>query len=76
MGGFAPGSAHVISNRQGSLDCAQTSVAVSGVNLTINWSLTPSRAWAGTTQNLFLFVRDKASQHDGWDQLGQWTITN
>ena len=75
LGGFAPGSDNVISNSQGSLNCAQTSVVASGTLLTVNWNLTPSRAWAGTSQSIFLFVRDKASQQDGWDHLSQWTIT-
>ncbi|HVF10308.1 MAG TPA: hypothetical protein VNA16_05875, partial [Abditibacteriaceae bacterium] len=73
LGGFAPGSANVISNRQGSLDCANTTVSQDGNNLTVNWSLTPKAAFAGP-RSLFLYVRDTAGLTDGYDKLGEWSI--
>jgi hypothetical protein len=76
LGGFAPGSANVISNSQGSLDCATTSFSMSGNTLTVNWNFTPAAKWAGTTQNLYLYVRDKSGLSDGWDQMGTWSIVS
>jgi hypothetical protein len=74
VGGFAPGSASVISTNRGSLDCAATTVTKSGNVLTINWSFTPNTGFAGT-RKLFLLVQDKTGLKDGWDELGIWTIT-
>ncbi len=75
LGGFAPGSANVIANSQGKLDCALTTVGKQGNDLTIGWRLIANAGWAGTTQKVFLFVRDKDTNSDGWDQPGTWQIT-
>lgn len=74
-GGFAPGSGNVISNSQGSLDCAATSVTISGNNITVNWGLIPTSDWAGTQQAVSLFTRDWQNAFDGFESFGTWTIT-
>jgi hypothetical protein len=74
VGGFAPGSNNTISNAQGRLHCAATSVAAAGDVLTINWRFSPSTGFTGT-KKLFLFVQDKNNLKDGWDEMGTWTIT-
>ena len=75
LGGFTPGSANVITNGQGSLNCAATSVTF-GVNmLTINWSFTPTASFTGA-KNLYLLVRDRSNAVDSLEPLGTWTITS
>ncbi len=75
QGGFAPGSNNTISNAQGTLDCAATSVLMSGNNITVNWGLIPSTSLAGTQQTISLFTRDWQGAHDGFELFGSWTIT-
>ncbi len=75
LGGFAVGSANVISNGQGSIDCAQTTIARSGNTVTVNWALKASGTWAGTTQKTYLYSQDKQAAKDGFDQKGTWTIS-
>jgi hypothetical protein len=74
LGGFAPGSAHVITNSQGSLNCATTTVSRSGNALTVNWSLTPAATYTGQ-ENLYLFCKDSKGANSSTDDLGDWTIT-
>jgi len=74
LGGFAPGSANVISNSQGSLNCAATSVTFGAQILTINWSFTPAANFTGT-KNLYLLARDRSNAVDGLEPFGTWTIT-
>lgn len=75
LGGYVPGSANVISNGQGSLDCSRTTVARSGNNLTIVWGVNVNSGWAGTTKNIYLQCRDRGELSDGYDNMGTWTIT-
>lgn len=74
LGATAPGSNVIVSNSQGSLSCKDTSFSTDGNTLTVNWSITPNAKWAKTTQNLYLFVKDKTNQTDGWDAMGTWSI--
>lgn len=74
-GGFAPGSNHVISNTLGSLDCATSSVAISGTKITVNWGFSLAASWAGSTSNVSLFTRDWQGAHDGFERFGTWTVT-
>ncbi len=76
IGGFVPGSNNTISNSQGSLNCANTTVSKSGDTLTLNWSLVPAAKWAGTTQNIYLYVRDVGGLTDGFDLMGAWSISS
>jgi hypothetical protein len=67
LGGFAPGSPNVISNSQGSLDCANTTVTRSGNILTVRFRLTASGAWANTSRKVWLKVYDQAGYLEaGW----------
>jgi CSLREA domain-containing protein len=77
LGGYAPGTSAAISDPQGpgSLDCARTSVSSSGNTLTVNWSFTPGPRWSGTTQNLYLYARDREGLEDGWDRVGTWSLS-
>lgn len=72
-GGFAPGSNQVISNAQGSLDCAGTTVAVRDNSIVINWGLIPEDALMGMHQ-VSLFTRDWQGAFDGFETFGTWTI--
>ena len=73
LGGFAPGSANVISNAQGSLNCAATTVVKNGNTLTVNWNLTPGASFVGT-RPVYGYVRDAANIADGFRGLGTWRI--
>jgi peptidoglycan/xylan/chitin deacetylase (PgdA/CDA1 family) len=74
VGGFAPGSAHIIFSSQGSLDCSRTTVWRLGNTLTVNWRITPAPSFVGT-RSLCLFVRDRANLNGGLVSMGTWTIT-
>ncbi len=75
VGSCTPGVAGTLTNTQGSLNCAATTVAVSGNNLTINWNITPSAAFASATaRNLYMFVSDMSNLTAGWTDKGDWTI--
>jgi CSLREA domain-containing protein len=78
LGGYAPGTAAVVSDPagRGSLNCAETSVSSSGNTLAVNWSLTPKSGWNGTVQNLYLYSRDKEGLEDGWDLMGAWGVSH
>lgn len=75
IGSATPGSATVLTNSQGSLNCAGVTTHKSGNTLTINWNVSLSGAFAGSKQNVFLFVRDARSLSDGYDAFGTWTTT-
>jgi hypothetical protein len=72
-GGFAPGSANVISNSQGSLNCAATTVTASGNNLAVNWNFTPSQAFIGVKNN-YLMATDRSGATAAFAPLGTWTV--
>jgi hypothetical protein len=74
LGGFAPGSANTISNSQGSLNCAATTVSSSGNMVTVNWNLTPTPAFVGA-KNLYQYATDKEGNAAAWLNQGTWTIT-
>jgi len=74
VGGFAPGSSNVITGSEGTLDCSQTTVTVSGNNLTVAWALTPAAGLVGA-QSDYLIASDVHGQSSGWQNLGSWTIT-
>ena len=75
VGNCTPGVAGSLSNKQGTLNCAATTVNGSGNNLTISWNVTPSAAFASaTTRNLYLYARDMSSATVGYTDRGDWTI--
>ena len=75
IGSFAPGSANVITNSQGSLNCAATTVTVSGNSLTVKWSFTPNASFTGT-KNVYAYVRDVSNVVAPLTDLADWTIGN
>lgn len=79
LGGYAPSSANTISNSQGSLNCASTTVSGSGTNLSVNWNLTPSTSFAGigsASRSLELSARDRGNLNAAFANFGSWTITS
>lgn len=74
IGGYPPGSPHLISNRHGALDCQNTVANGSGTTLTINWSLIPAPSLGGRTYPIYMFMENRQGNRDGWKQMGSWTI--
>jgi subtilisin family serine protease len=75
VGGFAPGSANVISTTHGSLDCAQTTVARAGTQLTVNWRLSCAAPLTGPNL-LYLRARDRSALDTGYQRFGgTWNVT-
>jgi len=77
LGGFAPGSAHVISNAQGSLDCSTTTVTRSGTDLLVNWKITPLDGLVGSNI-VFAYAADQGGLNSGlpFGSLGTWQVSN
>lgn len=73
-GGYAPGSARLLSNSQGVLNIADMRVEASGQDLNISWSITAKKAVTGEKQNLYLYARDRSQISKGYDAFGTWTI--
>jgi hypothetical protein len=76
LGGFAPGSANVITAANGTLDCSKVTVSRSGTGLTVNWSLAAAGGLAGDNQ-LFVRAVDRGGRDSGYVQPAGacWTIT-
>jgi len=72
IGGFAPGSANVISTPLGALNCAATTVTKSGNDLTVVWNITPAAPLVGA-QSVYLQASD-AGTAGSWTKFGAWTI--
>jgi hypothetical protein len=75
LGGFEPGSANNISNSQGTLFCANTSVLYSGNDLVVSWTVAAASQWAGLRPRLYLSCIDQAGLSDLSRQFGTWTLT-
>lgn len=75
LGGLAPGAAQIIENSQCRLYCAETAVAGSGQNLTINWKIEFKATLASKRCAVSMLVKDDAARQDGWDQMGTITVT-
>ncbi len=75
LGGYAPGSAHSISNSQGTIDCASTSVTVQDNDLTVNWHITPRTGSLGTN-TIWAYCDDQAGQQTAFPfvSIGTWTV--
>jgi subtilisin family serine protease len=74
-GGFAPGSANKIENAVSILDCKNTSVAVDGDKVTINWSVAFKPSFIGN-KNVWLMVVDKLGANSGFKLMGDVNIMN
>lgn len=76
IGGFAPGSANIISNSRAALNCLVTTVSRSYVHLGVSWRISLfNSAWIDTTQNVALFCRDRGNLFANYQNFGTWTIT-
>ncbi|MBI5191640.1 MAG: multicopper oxidase domain-containing protein [Nitrospirae bacterium] len=73
LGGFAPGSANVISNLRGSLNCATTTVTPAGNDLTVSFNLTPAVGYSGS-KAMSMYVQDNANVAVGFQSKGIWNI--
>ena len=74
LGGYAPGASYIISNKQGELDCSQTTVEKNGNDINIKWHITPNSAFQGT-KNLYLLANDITNLSSGWIKKGVYTIS-
>jgi hypothetical protein len=71
-GSCTPGAALTLSNTQGSINCAQTTVIkTGGTNITIAWNITPSSSF---TKKLQLRATDYSNVSTGWVNEGSWTV--
>lgn len=75
LGGFAPGSANIIENTFGILNCATSSVSGSGGTLTLNCDIRFKNSFSGL-KNIYLYVSDKSGSYNGWNQVGTIDIAN
>jgi hypothetical protein len=69
----APGSVGTLSNSQCTLNLGESSVVISGNNLTLNMALMFSSSWAGT-KNEYMSVEDRQLNIAGWTPMGTWTV--
>jgi hypothetical protein len=76
LGGFAPGSANVISNSRGSLNCAGTSISLAGTRMSVNWNVSATPALTGQN-TVWLRSRDRGGLDTGFVlQSGvTWNVT-
>lgn len=67
LGGFAPGSQNTVSNSQGIVYCADSSIQRAGNEVTVTIALELDPAIAGKTLYGWLYARDLSGGSDGWD---------
>lgn len=70
IGGFAPGSAHVIDNGSIILYCADTTINKSGNELTVNWSIALKSYFTGSPCTIMMQITNKTGQSDPWELMG------
>jgi hypothetical protein len=75
-GSCTPGMAGgTLSNSQGTLNCAQTTVVKAGKTLTIHWSITPKATFAAATpKGIRTSAMDNSLATSGVVSQGQWQI--
>lgn len=73
LGGFTPGSRHVIQNSYCILDCSRTTVSVSGSSLTVKWAVRFKPAFKGK-KNIYIYVKDSHNVISGWQRRGIWSL--
>ncbi len=74
LGGVAPGSAKILQNSRGQLDCAQTTVTGAGTVLTVKWQISFKLAAAQKVYKTYLWAKDN-SVSTGWIQQGTWGVS-
>jgi len=67
LGGLAPGAAGTITNSQCTVNCAQCSATVSGIDFTLGLSITFKAAFAGV-RKVYMYASSTAGQNTGWMQ--------
>ncbi len=71
----APGASGTLDNTQGTINCQQTTVSVTGNDLTVNWNITPKAAFASTTaKSVAMLAKDNSAASSGWISKGSWKI--
>jgi len=71
LGGYTPGTANIIENTYGRLDCSKTSVSGSGNVLTVKWNIIFKPAFSGTAvKNIYLYATDDYGANSGFVQKG------
>jgi hypothetical protein len=68
--GINPGTDYIIETENGYLDCKNTTVSVSGNNLTVVWKIKPKTPMLNTTPNLYLRADDSKALTSGWVAKG------
>lgn len=75
IGGYAPGSAHVMTNALGSINCAPVTVVDWGDRLQVTWNFVPATSLVGTMQTVSMYMQEvRTDHHAGWDAMGAWSI--
>jgi len=75
LGGFTPGSGHIIENTYGKLDCSGTTVTSSGNTLTVKWKIIFKDAFIGAqTKGIWLYATDDSNANSGLVQKGAWLV--
>ena len=74
IGGFAPGTTHVIDNGYISLDCADTTIQRDGNNLVINWSVMLKPCFAGSLCIASMQVTNLTGQFDPMEKMGEFYV--
>ncbi len=74
LGPVTPGAAGTVQNSQCVVNGANSSVAASGNNLTLNAALSFLPAFAGA-KNIYGNASSATGSTSGWTQLGTWTVT-
>jgi len=72
-GGYAPGSANIIQNAQGKLDCSKTKVWKTGNQVKVRWAVTFKSGYTGS-KKLYLKAKDRRNHSVGWTKKGTVTI--
>jgi len=75
LGGFAPGSANIIENSFGKLDCSKITVTGSETSLTVNWAFIFKTGFTGT-KNIYLYAIDDKNVNSGFALKGSVSLPN
>jgi hypothetical protein len=73
VGSVPQGGSGTVQNSQCTLSGTGSTVSGSGNNLTITLNLTFAGGFAGS-QQIWGYVQDWFGEHDGWTEMGAWTV--
>ncbi|MEI8175514.1 MAG: S8 family serine peptidase [Candidatus Omnitrophota bacterium] len=75
IGGFVPGSANLISNAYGTLDCSRTTISrTNSATITVTWCIIPKAGFTGS-KGIYSRMVDKAGADTGFVYKGSRTVT-